>query len=101
MSAARLSPQARGDLLRATRWIATDNPAAAEALREAVGKAVSQIGTHRNCGVARPEIIGAPYRFVTLTGFPYLLVYNADFEPPLVVRVVHGARDLQDVTRRI
>ncbi len=47
-----------------------------------------------NCGVERLEIADAPHRFLVVRGFPYLLVYNADRRPPLIVRVLHGARDL-------
>jgi toxin ParE1/3/4 len=39
------------------------------------------------------------YRFVTLTSSPYLIVHNADRLPPLIVRILHGARDLPEVLR--
>lgn len=94
MIRARLSSRARRDLLEAVRWIAADNPTAAQALREAVDNAARQIGSHRNCGVLRPEIVEAPYRFIALTGFPYLLVYTPETEPPLILRLLHGARHL-------
>jgi toxin ParE1/3/4 len=29
-----------------------------------------------------------------LTGFPYLVVYYAERTPPVIARIVHGARDL-------
>jgi len=38
-------------------------------------------------------------RFLAVHGFPYLLVYNADRRPPLIVRVLHGARDLPSLLR--
>jgi toxin ParE1/3/4 len=99
MSAAVLSPAARRDLLAAVRWIAKDNPAAARALRDAIVKAAERIGEHIHLGSLRPELAGEPYRFVTLTGFPYVVVYNAARQPPLIVRILHGARDLPDVLR--
>ncbi len=97
MSAAILSPIARRDLLDAIRWIAYDNPTAARALRISVVKAAANIGTYPHFGVSRPELANAPYRFVTLTGFPYVIVYNADRRPPLIVRILHGARDLPEI----
>jgi toxin ParE1/3/4 len=100
MKRARLSSRARRDLLEATRWIAADNPTAARALREAVDNALLQIGAHRHCGTVRPEIIEAPYRFIALTGFPYLLVYSPDLEPPLILRLLHGARHLPGILGR-
>jgi len=78
MSVAVPSSRARRDLLAAVRWIARDNPAAARALRDAVFKAVQRIGQHIEIGIMRPDLAGEPYRFLILTGFPYVIVYNAD-----------------------
>ncbi len=57
------------------------------------------VGAHSHFGVARPDLVDAPYRFVMLTGFPYVIVYNADRRPPLIVRILHGGRDLPDLLR--
>lgn len=94
MTSAVLAPAARRDLLAAIRWIAQDNPAAARALRDAVAHAAHRIGAHPLAGAQRPELADPPYRFVSLTGFPYILVYNSERRPPLIVRILHGARDL-------
>jgi toxin ParE1/3/4 len=94
-----LSPRAHRDLLEAARWIARDNPAAARALRDAVARAAGLIGAHRHIGRRRPELAPEPYRFMTMTAFPYIIVYNADRTPPMIVRIVHGARDLPEVLR--
>jgi len=99
MSAARLAPRARRDLLAAVQWIAKDNPAAARALRDAVAEAARRIGEYPEIGRLRPDIADAPYRFVTLTGFPYVIVYNSERQPPLILRVLHGARDLPELLR--
>ena len=94
MSAARLSPRARADMLSAIRWIAHDNPAAARGLRISIARAAKRIGRHEEIGVVRPDLATDNYRFVSLTGFPYLLIYNVDRKPPMIVRILHGARDL-------
>jgi len=94
MTAALLSPAARHDLLAAIRWIARDNPGAARALRDTVARTAHRIGTHPLVGTPRPELAEPSYRFVSLTGFPYIIVYNAERRPPLIVRILHGARDL-------
>jgi toxin ParE1/3/4 len=99
MTPAALSPRARRDLLAAVRWIAADNPAAARALRDAVAKAAQRIGEHPQLGILRPDFVEEPYRFLMLTGFPYLIVYNAARTPPLIVRILHGARDLPALLR--
>jgi toxin ParE1/3/4 len=101
MTAAVLSRRAQRDLLTAVRWIARDNPAAARGLREAVASASRRIGAHPESGVLRPDLADSPYRFMMLAGFPYLVVYNADRHPPLILRVLHGARDLPTVLRNL
>jgi len=99
MSAAELSPRARRDLLGAVRWIAKDNPAAARALRDAVAQAAHRIATHPDIGSLRPDLADEPYRFVILTGFPYVIVYNAERKPLLIVRILHTARDIPEVLK--
>lgn len=94
MTTALLSPAARRDLLSAIRWIAQDNPGAARALRDTLARTAQRIGTHALVGTQRPDLAAPPYRFVSLTGFPYIVVYNAERRPPLIVRILHGARDL-------
>ena len=51
MIAAILSPRARRDLLAAVRWIAKDNPPAANSLLNAVEKASERIGSHPRIGI--------------------------------------------------
>ena len=45
-------------------------------------------------GRLEPALADARYRFWSISGFPYLLVYRPDTEPPSIVRFVHTARDL-------
>ncbi len=101
MSAAVLSPKARRDLLTAARWIARDDPAAARAFRNAVANASRRLGDHPEIGVVKTELADPPVRFLMLTGFPQVIVYDADRRPPLILRVLHGARDLPEIFREI
>lgn len=100
MSLAVLSPSARRDLLDAVEWIAKDNPAAARALRGSVAAAAAWIGLHPAIGTLRPQLADPPYRFLPLTGFPYVVVYRADRQPPLILRILHAARDLPELLRQ-
>ena len=68
-------------------------------MRDAVEHAAERIGEHPAIGVLRPELADEPHRFLTLAGFPYLIVYNAVRRPPLIVRILHGARDLPEVLK--
>jgi toxin ParE1/3/4 len=100
VSVAALSPQACRDLDSAVEWIARDNPVAAQGLLNAVLSAAERIGEHPQIGMRHPDLTTDPrYRFVVLTGYPYLIVYAADRNPPVIVRIVHGARDLPRVLR--
>ncbi|MBF0181430.1 MAG: type II toxin-antitoxin system RelE/ParE family toxin [Magnetococcales bacterium] len=81
----------------AARWIRADNPDAARAFRKAIDDATRLLGTHPQVGRERPELLHPPARFLPLTGFPYVLIYDADRVPPLILRVLHGARDLPEV----
>ncbi len=101
MKPAVLSPRARTDLLEATRWIARDNPGAAGALRDGIAKAAQHLGDHPESGVTRQALADPRVRFLGLTGFPYVIVYDAGQRPPLILRVLHGARDLPEVLRDI
>lgn len=99
MTSAELAPRARRDLLAAVRWIAKDNPVAAEALHTAVVDAAKRIGAYPEMGSVRLGLADEPYRFIVPAGFPYVIVYNASRTPPLIVRIMHGARDLPEVPR--
>jgi toxin ParE1/3/4 len=102
VTAATLSRRARRELNSALRWIARDNPLAAQALLDAVLKAAERIGQHPKIGVLRPDLTTTDrYRFVVLTGFRYLIVRAADRNPPVIVRIVHGARDLPRLLRNL
>jgi toxin ParE1/3/4 len=63
-------------------------------LRDAVARASERLSLLPRTGTERPDIADPPVRFLVLTGFPYLLVYDAESDPPLILRVIHGARDL-------
>jgi toxin ParE1/3/4 len=59
------------------------------------------IGEHRYSGSLQPKIVSAPYRLLGLTGFPYVIIYNAERTPPRIMRALHAARDLPEVLRNI
>ena len=100
MNAAVLAPRARLDMLAAVRWIARDNPAAARELRNAVTRAAEMIFVHPHAGPHRPDLASPPYRFLSLTGFPYIIVYTPAQNPPLILRILHAARDIPDILQK-
>ncbi len=96
---ALLTPRAEQEIAEAVGWIAADSPSAARALRDAIMVLAQRIADHPQIGVSRSELAPDPYRFVVVRGFPYLVVYNAARRPPVITRVVHGARDLPELLK--
>lgn len=94
MNARLFAPRALREPRQAAVWIAEDSPDAAEALLNAVLRAAERLAAQPMLGRQRTELLPAPYRFWSLRGFSYLLVYNATAVPPRILRVLHTARDL-------
>lgn len=88
------APAARADLRQAAAWIARDNPAAARALRDAALHSAARLGANPRLGAYRPALGAERFRFLLLRGFPYVMAYAADTDPPRILRVLHTARDL-------
>jgi toxin ParE1/3/4 len=91
---ARFSAAALRDLRAAAAWIRRDSPRAAAGLREAVQHAAINIGDYPGIGVERPDWTSLPFRFLAVTGYPYVVAYDASVSPPVIARIVHTSRDL-------
>jgi toxin ParE1/3/4 len=91
------APRAQRELRDAVVWIAEDNPAAADALLAAAMTAARRLQVRPKLGRVRLELALERFRFWSLRGFPYLLVYDAEAEPPIILRFVHQSRDLPAV----
>ena len=87
-------PVARDDLAQALAWIAGANEVAARAMLQATLQSARRVVERPMLGRVRLELLPAPYRFWRVVGFPYLMVYNAERQPPVVLRLLHMARDL-------
>jgi toxin ParE1/3/4 len=76
---------------RIWRWIARDNPHAADRVLRRINVAFQFIKDFPEAGAPREEY-GEGVR-VTVVG-SYLILYRIDRRAPLILRVVHGAMDL-------
>ena len=74
---------------------------AAEKLRRTVEDAARRLGQRPELGRLELALADARYRFWSISGFPYLLVYRPDRSPPSIVRFVHTARDLPVVLAKL
>ena len=75
-------------------WVAEDNAVAADALLAAAVVAARRLQARSKLGRVRLDLAPERYRFWSLRGFPYLMVYDAEAEPPIILRFVHQSRDL-------
>jgi len=96
---ARFAAAARREFVRALREM--ERPAASDRLRRVVDDAARRIGRHPAMGRLEPLLADARYRFWSIPGFPYLLVYRPDLTPPSIVRFLHTARDLPVALSRL
>ena len=101
MTSPLFTPAAERDLQAAARWIAQDSPPSAEALLRAALTVARRPRERPGMGRIREDLAPARYRFWTLSGFRYLLVYDAEADPPHIVRVVHTAQDLPRALRDV
>ncbi|PVM89150.1 type II toxin-antitoxin system RelE/ParE family toxin [Caulobacter endophyticus] len=101
MPPAAVAPQARRELLAASTWISGDSPRAALRLMETFLAAADALGRNPHLGQEQPDIVRPPYRLLRLRGFPYVLAYDPSRNPPVIARVLHGARDLAEALKSL
>jgi toxin ParE1/3/4 len=93
MSQVRQSALARADLIQIWVDIALDNQAAADRVYDRLEARVKILERFPEAGMARPDIAKDARVFVES---PYLILYRLVSEGVQIVRVLHGARDIDD-----
>jgi toxin ParE1/3/4 len=101
VTVAKLSTPALRDLHSAMVRIAEDSPRAAVELRTEVTRAAERLGAFPSLGVRRRDWTARPVRLLNLKRFPYVLVYDYEVSPPLILRVLHAARDLASILAQL
>lgn len=89
---ARFTGVARREFAKALRDM--EHATAAERLKRSVAEVARLIGAHPAMGRREAKLADTRFRFWSVSGFPYLMVYRPDTSPPSIVRFVHTARDL-------
>ena len=92
----RILPAAEDDLFAIGRYIEQSNPEAAARFSARLEERCRQLAHQPHLGPARPDI-AADLRF--LPHRSYLIFYRIEADVVVVVRVVHGARDVAAVFR--
>jgi toxin ParE1/3/4 len=90
--AIRRSPRARADLLDIWLYIAERNQAAADRVLDEIERVCGVIAAHPLIGRERPEIAPEIRSFAAMS---WVVFYRAFPKQIDIVRVVHGARDLE------
>jgi toxin ParE1/3/4 len=91
MSKVRHTALARADLIRIWVDIALDDPAAADRVYDCLDARVKILQRFPEAGMARPDIAKDAR---VLVESPYLIVYRLVSGGVQIVRVLHGARDI-------
>jgi len=92
----RVSKRAHRDLDSIWRYVARKSGIeTAEKVDSEIHKAVKLLSNFPGMGHEREETRGKPYRFWKI--YSYLIVYRTEGRNLIVVRVVHGARDLKRI----
>jgi len=86
--------EAENDLLDIWNYIAEDNPRAADRILRTIGETCARLAENPGLGPARPEI-AADLRYLP-TG-NYLIFYRQIPEGTEIVRVLHGARNIEAI----
>jgi toxin ParE1/3/4 len=87
-----IRPKALADLVEIWAYIAEDSPRQADALAAAIDREIRGLARHPLIGRARPELL------TDLRSLPfgrYVIFYLPRKRGIEVVRVLHGARDLE------
>ena len=94
MAELRISPRARDDLIEIWSYIADDSVTNADAFIDKLYEAMEALGRQPGSGRQREEL--AP----GIQSFPfgrYLIFYRALTSTVEIVRVLHGARDIENI----
>jgi toxin ParE1/3/4 len=86
------SPRARADLVEIWCYIAERSPAAADRVLDEIERVCGLIATHPLIGRERPEVVPGIRSFAVMS---WVIFYRAFPKHIDIVRVVHGARDLE------
>ena len=96
MTRVTLAQSAQTDLLEAWLYVAEDNQQAADRILDAIEKEANTLLLQPLMGRARPELADGVRSWPSST--PYILFYLADDDGITMLRVLHHARDVRQVT---
>ncbi|MBZ5574834.1 MAG: type II toxin-antitoxin system RelE/ParE family toxin [Acidobacteriia bacterium] len=90
-----LTPLAASDLNEIWEYLATDNIESADRTLMDLEKAMQRPARRPHTGHVREDLANRQHRFLLVSS--YLIVYRAETKPLQVIRVLHTARDVQQL----
>ncbi|HEX3355589.1 MAG TPA: type II toxin-antitoxin system RelE/ParE family toxin [Tepidisphaeraceae bacterium] len=94
----RISRLADRDIERIWQFIARESPTAATKVEDDIHTAMKLLADHPQMGHQRKDVSDDRYRFWPV--YSYIIAYRCEEESLIVVRVVHGARNIRRLLRR-
>ena len=97
MSDFLIAPAARSELDEIWDYYAVElqNPDAADRIRDEIFNAFDKLAQMPGMGHSRRDLAAEPLRFWPVRS--YLIIYRGEKRPIEIVRVLHGARDVQAI----
>lgn len=92
-----LTPSAKRDVNEIWDFLADENVGAADRTVEALEAAMIRLAKSPGLGHWREELADKRHRF--WLAHSYLIVYRYEVKPLQIVRVLHAARDVQQILR--
>lgn len=90
----RIHPKAEDDILSAMDYFALDSPKAARNWHAVIKEKCRRLGETPGMGISRPELqVGIR----TLSVGSYLIIYRSLSDTVDILRILHGARQWQDL----
>ena len=85
------SDRADADLAQIKQYLAQRNPAAVETLSDEIDRTFRNLGDFPFIGRARPTL-GQGIRSISI--YPYVVFYTVETDRIVIVRFLHGRRDI-------
>jgi plasmid stabilization system protein ParE len=91
-----LTPAARADLAEIAKYVREQgSPDAAKRVGEELRRATRKLADMPGIGHVRTDLADESLRFWSV--YSYLILYRPDTSPLQVIRILHGARDVETV----
>jgi len=90
-----LTPSAEMDMTQIGQFISRSNPAAAVRVIREIRAAIRKLSAKPGLGHKREDLTHQPVLFYSV--YSYLIVFQPNPKPLRVIRVIHGARDIQSI----